>query len=114
MKAAYTVRLTNRGESIEYRDDVDVYHFSVWRKKKKWRVYLPGTKGKYFEPHELTENEQEVIFPRIRDYLEGLKNFVWFGTSYPVSFEREGPISAEMRALRLAIPRYLAKRDKSD
>jgi hypothetical protein len=36
-----------------------------------------------------------------------------FGCRYPVSFEREGPISPEMSALRLAIPQYLARRDKS-
>jgi hypothetical protein len=51
---------------------------------------------------------------RICDYVEGIKYFIWLGPSYPVIFEREGPISPEMRALRLAIPQYLAKRDKSD
>lgn len=112
MKAAYTVRLINRGELIEYRDDVDVYHFNAWRKKKRWTVYLPGTKGKYHEPHELTDEEREVIFPRIRNYLEGIKNFIWFGRTYPVSFEPEGPVSPEIRALRLAVPKYLASRDK--
>jgi hypothetical protein len=114
MNSMYVVRLINRGELIEYRDDVDVYHFNARRKGKKWIVYLPGTKGKYHEPHELTEDEQEVIFPRIRNYLEGIKNFIWFGASYPVSFEREGPISPELRAFRLAIPGYLASKDKSD
>ena len=114
MSSTYDVRLINRGESLEYRDDVDVYHFNAWRKGKKWIVYLPGTKGKYHEPHELTEDEQAVIFPRIRSYLEGLKNFIWFGTSYPVSFEREGPISPEAMAFRLAISKYLASRDKND
>jgi hypothetical protein len=113
MKEAYEVRLINRGESIEYGDDVDVYHFNAWLKKRKWRVYLPGTKGKYHQPYELTQDEQNIIFPRIREYLEGIKYFIWFGR-YPVSFEREGPISPEMRSLRLAIPQYLARRDKSD
>jgi hypothetical protein len=111
---AYEVRLIDKGEVIEYRDDIDIYHFNAWRKGKKWTVYLPGTKGKYYQPHELTEDEQRVIFPRIRKYFEGTKSFVWFGPSYPVIFEREGPISPQMRALRLAIPQYLAKRDKSD
>lgn len=113
MKEAYEVRLINKSEVIEYRDDADVYHFSAWLKKKRWTVYLPGTKGKYYEPYVLTDGEQKVIFPRIRSYLEGIKCFVWFGRSYPVVFEREGPVSPEMRALRRAIPQYLARRDKS-
>jgi hypothetical protein len=114
MKEKYEVRLIDKGEVIEYRDDIDVYHFSAWRKNKKWTVYLPGTNGKYYQPHELTEDEQKVIFPRIRTHLEGIRYFIWFGPSYPVIFEREGPISPEMKALRLAIPQYLAKRDKSN
>ncbi len=105
--------VAGKNEVIEYRDDVDIYHFNAWLKKRIWRVYLPGTKGKYHQPYELTENEQNVIFPRIRNYLEGIKSFIWFGRRYPVSFEREGPISPEMSALRLAIPQYLARRDKS-
>lgn len=119
MSATYVVRLVDRGEVLEYRDDTDIYRFSVdvdrfnfRRKGKKWTVHLPGTKGKYYERHELTEHEQEVMFPRIRSYLEGIRNFIWFGASYPVDFEREGPISSEIKAMRDAIPVYLANRDK--
>jgi hypothetical protein len=114
MNEVYEVKFVGgKNEVIEYRDDVDVYHFNAWLKKRKWTVYLPGTKGKYHQPYELTEDEQKVIFPRIRNYLEGIKYFIWFGR-YPAVFEREGPISPEMKALRLAIPEYLARRDKSD
>ena len=77
-----------KGEVVKYRDDVEVYYFSLRRKKRKWIVYLPATK---LEPHrrcELTEEEQKVIFPRIRNYLEGIKYFVLFGR-FPVIFERD-------------------------
>ena len=114
MRKGYEVRLVSKNEVIEYRDAVDVYHFNGWLKKKKWTVYLPGTKGKYHQPYELTDDEQKVIFPCICNYLEGIKAFVWFGPTFPVIFEREGLISPEMMALRLAIPQYLARRDKSD
>jgi hypothetical protein len=114
MKNAYEVRLVDKSEVIEYRDDTDVYHFSAWLENKRWTVYLPGTKGKYYQRYELTDDEQKIIFPRIRSYLEGIKYFIWFGPSYPVTFEREGPISPEMQALRSAIPGYLARRDTSD
>lgn len=114
MNGVYEVEFVDgKREVIEYRDDVDIYHFNAWLKKRIWRVCLPGTKGKYHQPYELTEDEQNVIFPRIRNYLEGIKSFIWFGRRYPVSFDREGPISPEMRTLRMAIPQYLARRDKS-
>jgi hypothetical protein len=89
---AYEVTLDPKGEVVKYRDDVDVYFFNLRRKKKKWIVYLPATKGEPHRRYELTEDEQEVIFPRIRNYLEGIRYFIWFGR-FPVIFEREGPIS---------------------
>jgi hypothetical protein len=93
MKEAYEVNFVDgKNEVIEYRDDVDVYHFNAWLKKWKWTVFLPATKGKYYQPCELAEDEQTIIFPRIRNYLEGIKYFIWFG-HFPAVFEREGPIS---------------------
>jgi hypothetical protein len=91
MKESYEVTLDPKGEVVKYRDDVDVYYFSLRLKKWKWIVYLPATKGEPHRRYELTENEQKVIFPRIRNYLEGIKYFIWFGR-FPVIFEREDPI----------------------
>jgi hypothetical protein len=78
MKETYEVKFVDgKNEVIEYRDDVDVYHFDAWLKKKKWTVFLPGTKGKYHQPYELTEDEQKIIFPRIRNYLNKIFHMVW-------------------------------------
>jgi hypothetical protein len=88
---AYEVTLDPKGEVIKYRDDVDVYYFRLRRKKRRWIVYLPATKGGH-RRYELNEDEQKVILPRIRNYLEGIRYFIWFGR-FPVIFEREGPIS---------------------
>jgi hypothetical protein len=85
----YTVRLIDRGEVIEYRDVNDVYRFSGWLKDKTWRVYLPGSKGQHYEPRELTSEEQAVVLPRIRQFLESRKYFGWFGRTYSVVIERE-------------------------
>jgi hypothetical protein len=95
MKEAYEVSLDPKGEVIKYRGDIDVYYFSLRRKKGKWIVYLPATKGAPYRRYELTKEEQEVIFPRIRNYLEAIKYFILFGRC-PVIFEREAPISPEM------------------
>ena len=91
MKESYEVTLDPKGEVVKYRDDVDVYYFSLRLKKWKWIVYLPATKGEPHRRYELTENEQKVIFPRIRNYMEGIRYFIWFGR-FPVIFEREDPI----------------------
>jgi hypothetical protein len=96
MKEAYEVSLDPKGEVIKYRDEVDVYYFSLRRKKKKWIVYLPATKGEPHRRYELSEQEQKVIFPRIRSYLEPIKYFILFGRS-PVIFEREEPISPQTK-----------------
>ena len=88
MKESYEVTLDPKGEVVKYRDDVDVYYFSLRLKKWKWIVYLPATKGEPHRRYELTEQEQKIIFPRIRNYLEGIKYFIWFGR-FPVVLERE-------------------------
>jgi hypothetical protein len=91
MKAAYEVSLDSKGEVVEYRDDVDVYYFSIRLKKWKWIVYLPATKVEPYRRYELTEEEQKVIFPRIRNYLKGIKYLIWFGR-FPVIFAQEDPL----------------------
>jgi hypothetical protein len=35
MKELYEVKLDSKGEAVEYRDDVDVYYFSL--RLKKWK-----------------------------------------------------------------------------
>jgi hypothetical protein len=96
IKEVYEISLDPKGEVIKYRDDVDVYYFSLRRKNRKWIVYLPATKLAPYRRHELTEEEQKVIFPRIRSYLEPIKYFILFGR-FPVIFEREGPILPQTR-----------------
>jgi hypothetical protein len=90
MKETYEVTLDPKGEVVKYRDDVDVYYFRLRLKKRQWIVYLPATKEEPYRRYELTEDEQKIIFPRIRSYLEGIKYFIWFGR-YPVIFEQEVP-----------------------
>jgi len=96
MNQAYEVSLDPKGEVIKYSDDVDVYYFSLPRKNREWIVYLPATKLGPYRRHELTEEEQRVIFPRIRSYLESIKYFILFGR-FPVVFERKEPTSPQMR-----------------
>jgi hypothetical protein len=112
MKQAYEVKFVDgKNEVVQYRDDIDVYHFDAWLKNWKWTVFLPGTKGKYYQSYELTKEEQNVIFPRIRNYLEGIKYFIWFGR-FPVVFERESRVSLQTKVTRLWISKMLAEREK--
>jgi hypothetical protein len=88
MKESYEVTLDPKGEVVKYRAAAAIYYFSLRLKKRKWTVFLPATKGEPHRPYELTEEEQKIIFPRIRNYLEGIKYFIWFGR-FPVVLERE-------------------------
>jgi hypothetical protein len=69
MTESYSVR-TASNKGVEYRDERDVYRFNAHVVNKKWTVYLPGSKGDYYQIHELTDDEQRIILPRIKKYLE--------------------------------------------
>ena len=60
----YSIKLVARNEGIEYVDERDVYRFNVAFADKVWSVFLPCSKGKYYESHELTETERAVVGPR--------------------------------------------------
>ena len=65
----YTVRLTARQEGLEYRTAADVYRFDVLLAGGEWQLFLPGSKGEDFAPHELTEAEAAEILPRLTAHL---------------------------------------------
>lgn len=114
MSESYKLKLVARNEGIEYRDDRDVYRFGVSLTDRRWTVYLPGSKGESYEVHELTDEERLLILPRIKQYLEGRKYYGLIGPSYPVTFEREGPISDEMKKARLGAARFFEERKKGN
>lgn len=114
MSKGYNVKLVARNEAIEYRDEHDVYRFNVSLANQRWTVYLPGSKGESYQVHELTDEELLLILPRIEQYLEGRKYYGLVGPSYPVTFEREGPVSDEMKEARLRAARFFKKRERGD
>ena len=110
MTESYSVRtVSNKG--IKYRDERDVYRFDVDLVNKKWTVYLPCSKGDYYQIHELTDDEQRIILPRIKKHLER-KLLGFIGPSYQVTFEREKPVSPAMEKVRLATAKYWERKRK--
>jgi hypothetical protein len=109
MKKGYTVSLVARAEGLEYRDEFGVFRFNVTKTNKTWVVFLPGSKGDFYETHELSETEQERIFPRITRYLGTRRYFGFFGTTDPVVFEREPPVSAQVAQSRRRAAEYWKK-----
>lgn len=79
----YKISLQARNEGLLYEDASVVYHFDLSREGKAWTVHLPPTKGEAFTPHSLSPKEQELIYPRIRQYLSRIW---WFGI-WPVNYE---------------------------
>lgn len=65
----YAIRLVARNEGIEYREGGEVYRFNVSLANRQWSGYVPGTKGDFFEVHELSAQERDRILPRIALYL---------------------------------------------
>jgi hypothetical protein len=88
---SHSVRLTARNEGIEYVDDVDIYRFRVARIGRVWTLYLPCTKGPEFEVHELDEEEEARVLPRITKYLRTIWWFGFFPRRYTVVIERLKP-----------------------
>ena len=81
MSRDHTISLVARQEGIEYRTASEVYRFDVLLHEGEWRLYLPGSRGEAFTPHELTEAEAAEILPRIEAYLRQDRLFgVPFGT----------------------------------
>jgi|SRR5450631_3854447 hypothetical protein len=110
----YSVRLVARNEGIEYTDERDVYRFNVAFADKAWSVFLPCSKGKYYETHELSDEERAVVLPRIAKYLGGRKYFGLFGPSYPVTFNPAPTVSAEVQEARRGAAEFLAQKKKLD
>jgi hypothetical protein len=99
MDLGYKIRLV-APEGLEYIDEHDIYRFGVSILNKAWVVTLPGSKGKYYETHEMSEEERARILPRIEKHLAARRYFGLVGRRYPVTFQHEGPISAEMQERR--------------
>jgi hypothetical protein len=102
----YRVRLVARNEGIEYRDESGIYRFDVALKQKRWTVYLPGSKGEFYQTHELTPDEHERIEPRIIKYLKNKKYFGFIGPSYPAIFERESAVPEQIAQSHLKAAAY--------
>jgi len=111
MRVSYKIRLVMR-EGLEYVDEHDIYRFGVSVLERAWIVVLPGSKGKYYEVHELSEEERNRILPRIEKYLAARKRFGFFGRTCPVVFQNEGPVSDEMQKRRARAVGFFKKQEK--
>jgi hypothetical protein len=112
MKHGMRICIPSRG--IEYTDERDVYRFNVAFADKAWSVFLPCSKGKYYETHELTDQERAVVLPRITKYLEGRKYFGLIGPSCPVTFNPAPTVTAEVQEARRGAAEFWAQKKKLD
>ena len=98
----FKVRITARGEGVEYRDENGVYRFYASGGWRQWKIYFPCTKGDDYHLHEMNEEERATVLSNIRNWFQSKRVFGFFGPRYTVSFVTDGPI-CEQRARRLAI-----------
>jgi len=79
----YQISLQARNEGLSYEDASGIYHFNLSRQGKTWIVQLPPTKGDTFTPHSISPQEQELLFPRIHQFLSR----IWWLGMWPVNYE---------------------------
>jgi hypothetical protein len=82
------IRLRARNEGLECRVGGEVYRFAVRLQGREWTLFLPGTKGERFEPHELDRDEELRILPALVAYLSRIRWFGIFPRSYAVLVKR--------------------------
>ena len=97
----YRVVLVPPNEAVEYSDSEGVHRFGVTLRSGEWTVFLPGTRGDRFEPHELSADEEARILPRISKYLSRIKWFGIFPRSYTVRFAQRKDGSPRTLSQRL-------------
>ncbi len=79
----YQILLQAKNEGLSYEDASGLYRFNLSRQGKSWVVHLPPSRGETFAPYSLSPQEQELLFPRIRQFLSRIW---WFGI-WPVNYE---------------------------
>jgi hypothetical protein len=87
MATAYKIRLFDRNEGVEYRDELVLCRFGVTKTGREWVVYLPGIRDDTVVG-ELADSDAERVLPRVIKYL---KRIYWFGfipMSYTVRVQR--------------------------
>ena len=89
MTQKFRVRLTAKNEGVKYTDDTGVYRFNVCLQGKEWTIFVPPSKGDEYKTHELTDEEQARILPRIIDYLKEIRWFLVFRRSYSVTVKHD-------------------------
>jgi hypothetical protein len=79
---SYQILLQAKNEGLSYEDASGIYHFDISLESKTWTVHLPPSKGMKFVRHYLTFQEQELLFPRIKNYLSR----IWWLGVWPVNY----------------------------
>lgn len=84
MHKDYSIRLTDRTETVEYRERNCVYRFDVGKRGKTWIIYLPPLP-------EMSTHDADRILERIKSYLSKRWWFWIFPVSYAVTVEQKVP-----------------------
>jgi hypothetical protein len=86
MEPSFYVRLIDRNEAVEYRDENGVHAFDLRKKGREWTIYLPDS------PDMTADRERQVI-ERTTKYLSRIWWFGVFPFRYTVRVERKNGLS---------------------
>jgi hypothetical protein len=82
LEKGFSVRLTDRNEVVEYRDDDCATAFDLGKREREWTLYLPGSR-------EVTAEKERQIVERIIKYLSKIWWFGIFPCRYTVRVEHK-------------------------
>ena len=85
MEKDFSVRLIDRTEVVEYREQNNVYRFDLGKRGKEWIVYLPPSR-------DIPRDEVDKVLNRITSYLAKRRWFGLFTCKYAVRIEHKGDV----------------------
>ena len=76
MKDSFSVKLIDRTEAVEYREDSNTYQFDLGKEGRTWIIYLPSAP-------DTAPGDADRILARITAYL---RKRWWFGV-FPMTYD---------------------------
>jgi hypothetical protein len=76
MSDSFSVQIVARGEGLEYTDADGTFRFDLGMKRSTIQLHAYSCSDAAFQPRVLSDEQRQLIIPRIVAYLQGNGNRV--------------------------------------
>ena len=83
--ATHRITLQAKNEGLRYEDETGIFLFELGRENRTWHVYLPPTQELNFRKVVMSEEQRNIILPRIKSFLSR----IWWLGVWPVRYKVE-------------------------